>query len=110
MKYAWVAALCFLLVVAGCAGNRVAGDNSGNGEYVEVSNPAYTLTPNAPPTIWVKRESVQKGPPRGGDVIKKGYDAVVNEIKGGPHQGSPAPPPSVPEDDPKEQTRENQFR
>jgi len=60
----------FLGVLAGCAATNVPTD------YVEISNPALTMSPNAPETIWVPRKSVDSGVPRGGELAKRGYEAV----------------------------------
>ncbi|MCM2358230.1 MAG: hypothetical protein NDI77_08780 [Geobacteraceae bacterium] len=66
--------LLFLGLVAGCAGAKV--QQQGPEEYVEVPNPVFTLSPNAPETIWVPRRSVESGVPRGGELLKRGYEAV----------------------------------
>lgn len=89
-----------ILLLAACAENRVAVDNAGNGEYVEVSNPTYTMSPGAPATIWVPRKSVDNGIPRGGEVLRKGYDSVVNEIKRDSQQRVPKDSTSLPIDNP----------
>lgn len=82
--------LAFLGTVAGCAGTRVQND------YVEVPNPALTMSPNAPETIWVPRSSLESGVPRGGELVKRGYesmkDGVVSPPQGG--AGGPAVTPS----------------
>jgi hypothetical protein len=72
----------FFLV--GCAGTKSA--SSLNQEYVEIDNPGYTMSPNAPPTIWVPRSYVDSGVPRGSELVKEGYQA----LKGG--QGGSAQP------------------
>ena len=63
-----------LLFLTGCAGAGV--QSSRESDYVEISNPAYTMSPNAPETIWVPRSYVEKGVPRGGELVKRGYEAV----------------------------------
>lgn len=63
-----------LLLVAGCTGANVKA--SSQRDYVEVANPAFTMSPNAPETIWVPRSYVDSGLPRGGELAKKGYDAM----------------------------------
>ena len=84
------------LWLAGCAAGTVTVDTGRrNGDYVEVSNPAYTMAPGAPATIWVPRSSVESGPPRGGVLVKEGVETVVNEIKGG-QQAPPRDPASAP--------------
>lgn len=57
---------CSLL--AACAGNRVAGGAAQ--EYVEIGNPASTMTDNAPQTIWVPRSYVDHSLPNGSDLVK----------------------------------------
>lgn len=62
--------LLFLGLVAGCATTKDQND------YVEIPNPAFTMSPNASETIWVPRSSVDSGVPRGGELAKRGYEAV----------------------------------
>jgi len=63
-----------LITLAGCAGNHNAV--SSPEEYVEVDNPAFTMSPGAPATIWVPRSYVESSVPRGGELVKKGYEAL----------------------------------
>lgn len=105
-----VVAFFLFFLVAACAENRVGVDLSKEGDYVEISNPAFTMSPGAPATIWVPRKSVEKGIPRGGEVLKKGYESVVDEIKGSPQQGLPKNSQPTPDNKPGELYRENQFR
>ncbi|ABB32378.1 hypothetical protein GeomeDRAFT_1676 [Geobacter metallireducens RCH3] len=79
-------ALLALLTVTACAGPRTATGPSE--EYVEVDNPAYTMSPNASPTMWVPRRYVESGIPRGSQLVKKGYEEVVGK-------GAPAPASQV---------------
>lgn len=65
----------FLGLVAGCSGARL--QSQGADDYVEIPNPAFTMSPNASETIWVPRSSVEKGVPRGGELAKRGYNAVT---------------------------------
>jgi hypothetical protein len=65
-------------ILAGCAGT--SGTVQDTGDYVEVDNPALTMSPGAPPTIWVPRSYVEHGIPRGGEVLEKG----VASLKGSP--------------------------
>ena len=62
--------LFILALVAGCAGANAQT------EFVEVPNPAMTMSPGAPETIWVPRSSVESGVPRGGELVKRGYESV----------------------------------
>lgn len=66
--------------ITGCAGGRAAAPT--NEEYVEIDNPAFTMSPNAPATIWVPRSYVESGVPRGGDLVKKGYEAAKGSLAG----------------------------
>ncbi len=70
------AALLFvsLVVLAGCAASGGAVKDSG--DYVEIDNPAVTMSPGAPPTIWVPRSYVEKGIPRGSEVIEMGVSSL----------------------------------
>lgn len=75
MKTYFLLVCLFLIPLAGCAGNRpVPGPPE---EYVEVDNPAATMSPSAPATIWVPRRYVESGIPRGGELVKKGYEAAT---------------------------------
>ncbi len=84
-------ALLALLAVTACAGPRTAAGPSE--EYVEIDNPAYTMSPNASPTIWVPRRYVESGIPRGSQLLKKGYEEVVG--KETPAPTSPAVSPRL---------------
>jgi len=80
---------CFL---AGCAANQ--GAISSSGEYVEIENPAFTMSPGASPTIWVPRSYVDSGIPRGGELLEKGYESVRGKLSDGARQtvaGVPEP-------------------
>ncbi|GLI39372.1 hypothetical protein KI811_11700 [Geobacter hydrogenophilus] len=79
-------ALLALLAVTACAGPRTAAGPAE--EYVEIDNPAYTMSPNASPTIWVPRRYVESGIPRGSQLLKKGYEEVVGK-------GTSAPVPAA---------------
>lgn len=74
LKYR-ILALLLLSLVAGCAGTKA--QSSGPNDYVEIPNPALTMSPNAPETIWVPRRYVESGVPRGGELVKRGYEAVT---------------------------------
>lgn len=66
------------LLLAACAGPRTVPVGTAEG-YVEIVNPAYTMTPDAPQTIWVPRRHTE-GVPRGRELVKKGYEVVKSEI------------------------------
>ena len=66
--------LLSLITLVGCAGNHNA--ISSPDEYVEIDNPAFTLSPGAPATIWVPRSYVESSVPRGGELVKQGYEAL----------------------------------
>ncbi|MHC1696540.1 MAG: hypothetical protein AB9919_00405 [Geobacteraceae bacterium] len=69
-----------LITLAGCAGNQKV--NSSPEEYVEIDNPAFTLSPGAPATIWVPRSYVESGVPRGGELLEKGYESIRGNLAG----------------------------
>jgi hypothetical protein len=69
-----------LIFLAGCAGNKAA--TAPTTEYVEIDNPGYTMSPNAPPTIWVPRSYVESGVPRGSELVKQGYEMAKGKIVG----------------------------
>jgi hypothetical protein len=68
-------------------------DTKSQAEYVEISNPAFTMSRDAPATVWVPKSSVESGPPRGNEAVKIAYKS----LKGGetssasPHNISPLP-------------------
>ncbi|MDR3578947.1 MAG: hypothetical protein P4L44_03175 [Oryzomonas sp.] len=66
--------LLFLLFLTACAAHH--GDATSSDDYVEISNPFYTSSPNAPATIWVPRSSVDSGVPRATELVKKGVEKV----------------------------------
>lgn len=74
--------LLLLGLVAGCAGAKV--QSQGPDDYVEIPNPAMTMSPNAPETIWVPRKSVDNGVPRGGELMKRGYQAIKEGVATSP--------------------------
>jgi len=81
-----------LSVLSGCAGNRAGGPSSA--DYVEIDNPAFTMSPGAPATIWVPRSYVESGVSRGGKLLKKGYDTLrESAVAGG---GTPQVPQQQP--------------
>ncbi len=80
---------CFL---AGCAANQ--GAISSSEDYVEIENPAFTMSPGASPTIWVPRSYVDSGIPRGGELLEKGYESVRGKMSDGASRtAAPAPAP-----------------
>lgn len=87
--------ILLLALVAGCAGAR---PQSRGPEYVEIPNPALTMSPNAPETIWVPRTSVESGVPRGGELVKRGYEAIKNSAATAPQTatgGAAVTPPQA---------------
>jgi len=83
-----------LLSLSACAGNRAATDMNSQTEYVEISNPGFTMSRDAPATIWVPRSSVESGPPRGSEAIKMAYESVKNS-QAGPANPQNAPPAAM---------------
>lgn len=84
--------LILMVLSAGCAGPTV--QSQGQRDYVEIDNPAFTLSPTAPEKIWVPRESVDKGVPRGGELVKRGYESVKGSATSAAQQTT-APAPTV---------------
>ena len=77
-RFVLFACLIPLAIITACAGHRqTAGQPT---EYVEVMNPAYTMTPSAPETIWVPKKSTEWGIPRGSEVVKSGYEALRSKV------------------------------
>jgi hypothetical protein len=71
-----LAAGCCLVLVAACAANKGSGPKNEN-DFVEVPNPGVTMSPDAAATIWVPRSSVESGVPRGGELLKKGFEKAT---------------------------------
>ncbi len=88
-----------LIALAGCAAHH---EPVTSGDYVEIDNPACTLSPDAPPTIWVPRSYVDSGVPRGGELLEKGYESIRGKMSGSaapseaPRQASAAAPNVIP--------------
>jgi len=78
------------LLLASCAGNRAS--TAPGSDYVEIDNPAATMSPGAPATIWVPRSYVESGVPRGSEVLKMGAEQVVQGIRGTFRQAQPGVP------------------
>ena len=94
MRYAKrYAAFCLVFLLGGCAVNR---EGRGTEEYVEIPNPAITMSPDAPATIWVPRSYVDSGVPRGGELVKKGYESVKGAVAPAPQRENTAAQPSAP--------------
>ena len=94
MRLLKVLTLSASLLLAACAGNReVTGPPAG---YVEIDNPAQTLSPDAPAKIWVPRSYVEKGVPRGSELIKKGTEKVMQSFRQSPPQAQPLVPVQQP--------------
>ncbi len=85
-------AVAFILLAA-CA-HRGAPEE-GMAGYVEIDNPALTMNPNAPAKIWVPRSYVEKGIPRGGDLVKMGTEKVMQAFG-----RNPQPQPTFPAQQP----------
>ena len=77
-----------LFIFSGCAASK--NSISSPAEYVEIENPAFTMSPGAPATIWVPRSYVETGIPRGGELVEKGYESLRENIAG---SGSPQQTP-----------------
>jgi hypothetical protein len=68
--------LSIIFLLAACAGNKDLRDKNSETEYVEINNPGFTMTRDAPATIWVPKSSVDNGLPRGNEAIKMAYESV----------------------------------
>lgn len=95
MRVQMILSLLFLLMVLTACAELKTGSNVTRDGFVEVVNPAVTMSPGAPATIWVPRESVETGVPRGSALAQAGYDSVVSSIKNlpklVPSQTAPTP-------------------
>ena len=78
------------LILAACAFNRTADEHPT--DYVEIDNPGQTMSPDAPAKIWVPRSYVESGVPRGGEIVKKGTEKVVQSFRGTPNQAQAGVP------------------
>ncbi len=88
MRFVRVSALLLsVCLLAACAVNKSAKHPSV--EYVEVPNPALTMSPDAPETIWVPKSYVESGVPRGGEMVKRGYETAKAGMLGAPAQPVP---------------------
>ncbi len=87
------------ILLAACATKRTDGKLN---DYVEVDNPALTMSPTAPAKIWVPRSYVEKGVPRGGDLVKMGSEKVMDTFGRSKSQSQPVIPqqPAAPEQQP----------
>ncbi len=81
------------ILLAACTAKRTEGTLPG---YVEVDNPAQTMSPNAPAKIWVPRSYVEKGIPRGGDLVKMGTEKVMESFGRSKPQSQPVFPTQQP--------------
>lgn len=78
------------LVISGCNRARVPYNPD---DYVEIDNPYIEGDPSENQKIWVPKSSLEKGVPRGGDLARKGYDALVPKGKATDKTASPAEKP-----------------
>jgi hypothetical protein len=83
--------LSVILSLTACAGNRAVTDKNSTAEFVEISNPGYTMSPGAPATIWVPKSAVENGPPRGSEAVKMAYESVRDSQKGAVTPQNPSP-------------------
>jgi hypothetical protein len=85
--------LCAGLISSGCAARNQAFNPQ---DYVEVDNPFGGDTPDANAKIWVPKASLEKGIPRGRDLVKKGYEKVVGQGGAAPELTDAATRPKSP--------------
>jgi hypothetical protein len=90
LRFLKICTLFSFMFLAACAANREA--TAPGQDYVEIDNPALTMSPNAPATIWVPRSYVESGVPRGGEVLKMGAEKVVQGIRGASTQSQTGAP------------------
>ncbi len=93
MRVARFLLLSLILTLTACAGNKVVTDKNTPEDYVEISNPGFTMSPGAPATIWVPKSSVDNGLPRGSEVVKMAYQSVKGTQ---PADATPQKPSPVP--------------
>ncbi len=95
MRDRMVLVMAGFFLLAGCAGRQqMVADTE---EYVEIENPAITMSPGAPPTIMVPRRYVDSGVPRGGEAIKQGIAALRDSgAAEAPRQAAAVPSTSAP--------------
>lgn len=62
--------ICFCLLISACAATQVSSTQP-PADYVEIDNPAITMSNNAPEKIWVPRSSVENSPGNAGDLLKQ---------------------------------------
>ncbi len=94
MRFLKVFTIFASLLLGACAWNRTTTGTPS--DYVEIDNPAATMSPDSPATILVPRSSVEKGIPRGGELLKKGAEQVVQGIRGTSGQAQPVVPEQQP--------------
>lgn len=84
-------ALCLTMLLSGCAGRTSTSVNQN--DFVEIDNPSFTMAPGSPEKIWVPRESVENGVPRGKEALKRGFESLQESKSAAPQQSSvPAVP------------------
>jgi len=83
-----------ILLLSGCAGPTA--NSAKQNDFVEVNNPSITMAPGSPEKIWVPRESVESGIPRGSELLKKGYVAMEGSKSPAPKDSSVSVPTVVP--------------
>ena len=94
MRFLKVFTIFTSLLLGACAWNRAT--TAPPSDYVEIDNPAATMSPGAPATIWVPRSYVDSGVPRGSEVLKMGAEQVVQGIRGGAPQAQQGVPVQQP--------------
>jgi hypothetical protein len=87
-------AVMLILGTLGCAGTT--GPASSTSDMVEIPNPGLTMSPNAPETVWVPRSYLEKGVPRGNELVKEGYQALTGKTAAPPTRPVPADTAAAP--------------
>lgn len=88
MRFVRSLVVASIALLSGCARVVTSGDSPNSG-YIEIANPAATMSPGAPATIFVPREYTDNDVPRGSILIEYSYESVVNAIKGISQPGIP---------------------
>jgi hypothetical protein len=65
-------------VLSGCNRTRIPTNTN---DYVEIDNPILSGNPAENAKIWVPKSSLAQGAPRGGELVKRGYDNLTNAPK-----------------------------
>jgi hypothetical protein len=89
-------ALCSVFLASSILGGCAARQQTLNtDEYVEIDNPFIGDSSGDNPKIWVPKKSLEKGVPRGSELLKKGYETVAGKPVQEPLVVDAAAPPTT---------------